>query len=82
MKQYRIDVSIEGRGFYSITGESKRGRTWINRNVQGSASGAVCSDDTGMTQDIAEGATDAGLRVAVNGYLYISGGARGEKVAA
>ena len=82
MKQYRIDVCIEGQGFYSITGESKRGRSWINRNVQGSASGAACSDDTGMTQDIAEGATAAGLQVIVNGYMYIAGGTRGEKVAA
>lgn len=73
----KIDMSIEGQGFYSITGESKRGRLWIDRNVQGSVSGAACSDDVNLTQDVAEGATADGLHVAVNGYLYLAGGLRG-----
>lgn len=75
------DMSIEGQGFYSITGESKRGRQWIDRNVQGSAGGAACTDDTRLAVEIAEGATAEGLRVSVNGYLYLFGGIRGKKVA-
>jgi hypothetical protein len=30
-----------------------------------------CCDDTGMTQDIADGAHEDGLRVTVNGKRYI-----------
>lgn len=77
----RIDISIEGQGFYSITGESKRGRQWIDSKVQGSADGAACTDDTRLAMEIAGGATADGLRVSVNGYLYLSGGIRGKKVA-
>ena len=76
-----IDISIEGQGFYSITGESKRGRHWIDRNVQGSEGGAACTDDTRLAVEIAGGATNEGLRVSVNDYLYLSGGIRGKKVA-
>lgn len=72
----RIDISIEGRDFYSITGRTRLGRAWVDRNVDGSASGAACSDDTRMTEDIAEGATRDGLRVSVNGYLYLADHAR------
>lgn len=76
----KTDIDIEGIGFFSITGLSKRGRTWVGRYVQGSASGAACSDDQNLTEEIAEGATKDGLRVAVNGYLYLPGGLRGESV--
>lgn len=76
----KIDIDIDGVGFYSIRGGSERGRSWVSRNVQGSESGAACSDDTRMTEDIADGATSEGLNVAVNGYLYLLGGKRGVEV--
>jgi hypothetical protein len=33
-----------------------------------------------MTQDIAEGATQDGLNVAVNGHLYLAGGLKGQEL--
>lgn len=78
--QMRIDISIEGDGFYSIAGQSKRGKVWMNGNVEGSVGGVAHSDQTRMAADIAEGATRNGLFVTVHGFHYLAGGRRGQKV--
>jgi hypothetical protein len=74
------DLAIAGQmGFYSLHAHSDAGRDWMTRNVQGvirMASStfidvyAYC-DDSGMAQDIADGALDDGLTVEVNGREYI-----------
>jgi hypothetical protein len=63
-----VDIHIFGRlGFYTIFGISEDGRAWVTGNVQEAINGTGWCDDTSWTQDIANGATDAGLVVAVNG---------------
>jgi hypothetical protein len=64
------DLNIHGRGFYTISAESPRGRSFMRR-VDGNDHGTAYSDDTRMTQDIADGAHTAGLRVFVNGRRYL-----------
>jgi hypothetical protein len=66
------DVDIDGRGFYSIRGLTEEGQQWLHRNVQGYDAfvGVAYSDQSSYTQDIADGAVDAGLAVTVNGKVY------------
>jgi hypothetical protein len=69
----KYDIEITGQGFYVISGNTKRGRNWMIKNVQGTSSwdaSAPC-DDMGYTQDIADGAVEQGLRVRVNGRNYL-----------
>lgn len=79
----KADIKIEGRGFYTLTADDSKGLDWIgsNVNVPEDCDGPIYSDDTGYMMDIAEAATADGLTVAVNGYLYVAGGLRGEAVA-
>lgn len=72
-----VDIRIDGQGgFYSITPETDAGREWYEANVEDD--GIPYTDSTQYAYDIAQGATDDGLTVAVNGYLFLSGGLRGE----
>jgi hypothetical protein len=76
-----VDLTINGRGIYAIQSLSAQGRRWLIDNVPDRFDDELAySDDTRCTQDIAEGATNDGQVVAVNGYLYLAGGARGEAV--
>ena len=81
-----VDISIDGNGFYAISGNTEDGIKWLFDNVEDThiegfeEVTVIYSDDTRMSQDIAEGATDAGLTVTVDGYLYLSGGLKGELV--
>jgi hypothetical protein len=76
MAQRKADIEISGSGFYSLFATTKRGCSWMNKNVYfepwqiQSPNGIVC-DDTGMVQDIAEGAIAKGLLVLVNGRRYL-----------
>ena len=64
----RPDILVSnagGFGFFSIWGESRRGRQWLKRNVEGlGRDGVAYCDDRRMALDIAEGAISAGLKVA------------------
>lgn len=64
------DITIDGKGFYQISATSKRGKRWMQR-VEGFDGEQAFSDQTGMTQDIADGAVADGLRVEVNGRKYL-----------
>jgi hypothetical protein len=63
------DITIYGKGFYQIQGETKRGLQFMRR-VQGTQDGITYCDDSRLTQDIANGAVKRGLRVEVNGVHY------------
>ena len=63
------DIEISGQGFYTIRAASKRAEHWMRR-VQGFDGHAAYSDDTRMTQDIADGAVISGLLVTVEGRHY------------
>jgi len=65
----RADITIDGRGFYQIVAQTARGQRFM-RQVQEAERGIAYCDDTRLTQNIADGAVDAGLRVAVNGAAY------------
>lgn len=72
----RYDIDINGKGFYSIHSRTKAGHSWIHDNVPDAhrdmAGGwHAYSDSTNMTQDIADGAFDAGLRIRINGRCYL-----------
>lgn len=73
-----VDVEIDGRGFYAIIGASTRGKRWLKRNVQGIESGQTYCDDSRLTRDVADGASSSGLRVVMNGRIYLPGGFLGE----
>lgn len=60
------DITIEGHGFYTITGQTAKGRRFMTR-VQGHERGTAYCDDSTLTLNIAEGALAKGLRVDVNG---------------
>lgn len=64
------DLLIRGNGFYSITAVTARGHKWLATHVQDGTDGQIYSDDSRMTQDIANGAVAAGLTVEVNGEPY------------
>lgn len=66
----RYDIDITGRGFYTIQGNTPRGAAFM-RKVQGTSYDVAHSDDTGMTQNIADGAIRRGLLVRVNGCKYL-----------
>lgn len=65
----KYDIAIDGgNGFYSISGQTKRGKAWMTEKVQGATPwGDAPCDDTAMTQAIADGAVEDGLTVRVNG---------------
>lgn len=65
------DISINGRGFYEITGHTAKGRAFMLR-VQGNDHGTAYSDDSTYTLNIADGARGRGLRVTINGEPYPS----------
>lgn len=69
------DIRIDGQGFYSITVETVAGLEWYRENVEDE--GLPYSDSTQYMEDLAEAATEEGLTVAVNGYVYLLGGLRG-----
>ena len=70
MKPPKVDISISGQGFYSIVAESKRAEVWMQQ-VQGFDGHVAHSDDTRMTQEIANAAVCNGYRVEVNGRKYL-----------
>lgn len=72
----KVDLRIDGRGFYSLHAETKAGREWYARNVMDD--GEPYTDSQQYAYDLAQGATDDGLRVSVNGFIFLSGGLRGE----
>lgn len=66
------DISIHGSGFYQIVGESEPGRAFMVEQVDHADRYGVAFCDSGpMTQAIADGAVAEGLRVEVNGRLYL-----------
>jgi len=70
-----MDITIDGgNGFYSICAQTKAGRKWMRRNVQGTENGSVYTDQTDYAQDIAEGAFGEDLKVEVNGKEYLGNG--------
>ena len=75
-----VDISITGQGFYEISANTEAGSAWLEANVM--FDGVPYTDSGQYAHDIAEGATDDGLVVEVNGFVYLLGGRRGEKVAA
>jgi hypothetical protein len=65
-----MDIEITGHnGFYQLRAITPAG-TQFMRKVVGFAHGAAYSDDTRMTQEIADGAVEAGQVVYVNGKEY------------
>jgi hypothetical protein len=72
----QADLEINGSaGFYRIDGTTPEGESWLSENVpsaEANANGFVraFSDDTRMTKNIADGATDDGLTVSLNGFQY------------
>lgn len=65
-----MDIEITGSaGFYQLRACTPAG-TQFMRKVQGFAHGAAYSDDTRMTQEIANGAVAKALIVRVNGRPY------------
>jgi hypothetical protein len=73
MASPRTDLEIEGRGFYAIFAVTLAGRRWM-KQVEGFDGNSAYSDDSRMTQDIADGAIRDGLSVSVNGRQYIGAG--------
>ncbi len=76
------DIKIDGQGFFRITSRTTAGDKWCRDRVVGYSPDQCYTNDQNYAQDIAEGATGDGLRVAVNGFLYLPGGLRGRAVAA
>jgi hypothetical protein len=71
------DIRIDGMGgLYRLTTETEEGREWYDYNVDDD--GTPYTDSTQYAYDIANAATEDGLRVAVNGHLFLAGGLRGE----
>lgn len=69
MRTRTTDIAIEGSGFYKINGLTPKGRKFMQK-VQGTEDGIAYCDDSRLTQDIADGAVSACLRVEVNGVMY------------
>jgi hypothetical protein len=65
----KYDIDIMGRGFYTIEARTTRGQEFMSQ-VEGWDGNAAYSDDTRLTQDIADGALYAGLNVRANGKQY------------
>lgn len=70
-----VDLRIDGQGFYAITAETSAGLEWYGKNVEDE--GMPYSDSSQYMEYLAEAATEDGLTVAVNGFIYILGGLRG-----
>lgn len=69
------DISIEGRGFYSIRAKSEAAREWMINNVPDcDLDGVAYCDVTQYTQDIADGAFADGLTVLINNREYLGNG--------
>lgn len=68
------DIQIDGQGFYTISGVSREGKVWVNKLVQNAEHGQALTDDSRFASDIADGAHEDGLEVAVNGRLYAGNG--------
>jgi hypothetical protein len=69
------DISITGRGIYRIESLSEEGTSWMIENVveadNDEAGGVIAYvDSTPYATDIANGASDEGLEVDVNGKPY------------
>ncbi len=60
-----IDVRVVriAPAFFSIVGDTRRGRKWVNTRVQEADHGVAYCDDTRMAEDIYMGAADEGLNV-------------------
>lgn len=67
----KADITIDGRGFYQIKAQTRSGQRFMKR-VQGSDHGLAYCDDSTFALNIADGASDDGLRVEVNGKEYWS----------
>lgn len=66
-----IDITITGvLGFYTISGTSDEGASWIDEFVQGGRNGVAYSDDGECTRNITQKAFDDGLRVVVDGAEF------------
>ena len=64
----KTDIRISGgKGFYQITGHTRKGEAWVQKRVQGAERGQAYTDSGSYAQDIARGAIKDGLTVAVNG---------------
>jgi len=66
---------------FSIEAGTSEGIAWMSEHLaeeQLERPGLAYSDQTSYTQDIAQGATDDGILVCVDGYRYLDGGLRGE----
>ncbi len=74
------DIRIEGQGMYQIAGITPAGQEFVDGPIKGAENGVAYSDQTDMTMDIAEGARDNGLVVAVNGREYLGDNIAGEEV--
>lgn len=59
------DISFHnaGMGFFTIAGETARGKRWVDKHVQGAEYGNAYCDDMRMAMNIAEGAVGDGLMV-------------------
>ena len=75
-----VDVSIQGTGFFAIQGRSVEGIEFVNDRVYGGENGVAYSDDQNMTCDIAQGAYEDGLIVAVNGREYMGDNVAGPEI--
>jgi len=82
----KADIAITagaGAGFFAIEGGTSEGIAWMNEHLtdeQVERPGLAYSDQTSYTQEIAQGATEDGMLVCVDGYRYLDGGLRGEKI--
>lgn len=74
------DITLIGQGFYEISSNTEAGSDWLEANVD--FEGVPYTDSAQYAHDIAQGATDDGLVVGVNGFVYLAGGLRGQAVAA
>jgi hypothetical protein len=66
------DIRIEGRGFYSIHGDTEAGRDWMETHVNDylPLEGVAYCESSNYALDIADGAADDGLTIEVNGRIY------------
>jgi hypothetical protein len=80
----KADIAINtgfGAGLFLIQAVSPGGLDWMSDHLpDADQPGLAYCDQTAYTQNIAQGATNDGIAVAVDGYLYLDGGLRGEKI--
>lgn len=65
----KADICIDGRGFYTIYAQTRKGNGFMTQ-VQGNDRGTAYCDDSTYALNIADGAVADGLRVYVNGRDY------------